>query len=104
MDESEKNGHGMSLRTARKRKRSVAIRYEEAAAITDHDSVYFARQDLQWQPSNWKKMLSNVEIMRSKRDAPVDGMGCEQCVDQDQPAQVRIRKKIENPRFFVAPL
>ncbi|XP_067672023.1 endonuclease III-like protein 1 [Haliotis asinina] len=30
-----------------------------------------------WEPPNWRNQLSNIYQMRSKRDAPVDTMGCD---------------------------
>ena len=30
-----------------------------------------------WEPYRWRAIFENIQLMRSKRDAPVDTMGCE---------------------------
>ncbi|XP_028616729.1 endonuclease III-like protein 1 isoform X3 [Grammomys surdaster] len=43
-----------------------------------------------WEPQNWQQQLANIRIMRSKKDAPVDQLGAEQCYDASAPPkQVR---------------
>ena len=32
-----------------------------------------------WEPDNWKTQFDNIRLMRAKKDAPVDTMGCERC-------------------------
>ncbi|XP_035721415.1 endonuclease III-like protein 1 [Vespa mandarinia] len=34
-----------------------------------------------WIPSNWKRMLENIQEMRKYKTAPVDEMGCHKCPD-----------------------
>lgn len=34
-------------------------------------------------PENWEAVLNNIQIMRAKKDAPVDQMGAEQCADSE---------------------
>lgn len=82
------NRNTMAKRTASKRKKPVAISYEEPVD-ENQDSVYFGHKDSKWEPVNWKEILKNIRTMRSGFDAPVDGMGCEQCVDKDEPPEVR---------------
>lgn len=77
----------MSKKTASKRKKPVAISYEEPVD-ENQDSVYFDNKNSKWEPSNWREILKNIKTMRSGFDAPVDGMGCEQCVDKDEPPEV----------------
>uniref|UniRef100_A0A1I8P1L5 Endonuclease III homolog n=1 Tax=Stomoxys calcitrans TaxID=35570 RepID=A0A1I8P1L5_STOCA len=36
-----------------------------------------------WEPQNWKHILDNIRIMRSKDNAPVDTMGCHKCADEN---------------------
>uniref|UniRef100_A0A1I8MF46 Endonuclease III homolog n=1 Tax=Musca domestica TaxID=7370 RepID=A0A1I8MF46_MUSDO len=36
-----------------------------------------------WEPENWKTILENIRIMRSKDKAPVDTMGCHKCADEN---------------------
>jgi len=38
----------------------------------------------------WRKHLSNIEIMRCERNAPVDFMGCEQICDKSAAPEVSI--------------
>lgn len=40
-------------------------------------------------PENWETVLKNIQIMRAKRDAPVDLMGAEQCADTESSLEVR---------------
>lgn len=42
-----------------------------------------------WEPQNWQQQLANIRIMRSKKDAPVDQLGAEQCYDITAPPKVR---------------
>lgn len=41
-----------------------------------------------WEPQNWQQQLANIRIMRSKKDAPVDQLGAEQCYDVSAPPKV----------------
>lgn len=41
-----------------------------------------------WEPQNWQQQLDNIRIMRSKKDAPVDQLGAEQCYDASAPPKV----------------
>lgn len=36
-----------------------------------------------WEPSNWKRILENIQEMRKHKTAPVDEMGCHKCADPD---------------------
>jgi endonuclease-3 len=40
-------------------------------------------------PAGWLEQLENIRSMRSKRDAPVDTMGCERVHDPNAPEPVR---------------
>lgn len=39
-------------------------------------------------PENWDTVLHNIQIMRAKKDAPVDQMGAEQCADSASSPEV----------------
>lgn len=41
-----------------------------------------------WEPENWKTILENIRIMRSKDKAPVDTMGCHKCADENADEKV----------------
>ncbi|KAJ1527470.1 hypothetical protein ONE63_007443 [Megalurothrips usitatus] len=41
-----------------------------------------------WEPENWIDTLHNIREMRKSRDAPVDTMGCDKCMDDDAEPQV----------------
>lgn len=41
-----------------------------------------------WEPQNWQQQLANIQIMRSKKDAPVDQLGAEHCYDTSAPPKV----------------
>lgn len=41
-----------------------------------------------WKPNNWHEVLNNIRQMRAARDAPVDNMGAEKCMDEDVPPEV----------------
>ncbi|XP_063082377.1 endonuclease III-like protein 1 isoform X3 [Cavia porcellus] len=38
-----------------------------------------------WEPQEWQQQLTNIRIMRSKKDAPVDHLGAEHCCDPSAP-------------------
>jgi len=40
------------------------------------------------EPALWRQQLQKIELMRSKRDAPVDTVGCEKICDQSVPPEV----------------
>lgn len=43
-----------------------------------------------WKPENWEKTLKNIKEMRKSRDAPVDKMGCDKCMDlSSKPETIR---------------
>ncbi|GAB1300674.1 Endonuclease III-like protein 1 [Apodemus speciosus] len=42
-----------------------------------------------WEPQNWQQQLANIRIMRSKKDAPVDQLGAEQCYDASAPPKTK---------------
>ncbi|KZS08087.1 Endonuclease III 1-like protein [Daphnia magna] len=39
-------------------------------------------------PENWETVLKNIQIMRAKKDAPVDLMGAEKCADAENSQEV----------------
>lgn len=41
-----------------------------------------------WRPANWETTLDKIREMRKNKDAPVDSMGCDKCVDQDSKPEV----------------
>jgi endonuclease III len=41
-----------------------------------------ASKKTKFSPKNWETVLANIREMRSKKDAPVDSMGCERIADQ----------------------
>ncbi|XP_045613663.2 uncharacterized protein [Procambarus clarkii] len=43
---------------------------------------------LGWEPSHWREVLENIHQMRATRDAPVDLMGAEKCMDRDSQPEV----------------
>ena len=45
---------------------------------------------LSWEPQNWRFLLNNIKLMRSKRDAVVDSQGCERTADLNEPDYVSI--------------
>ncbi|XP_059481417.1 endonuclease III-like protein 1 [Neocloeon triangulifer] len=40
-------------------------------------------------PKEWMKTLTNIREMRKLEVAPVDSMGCDQCQDEEQPAEIQ---------------
>ena len=44
-----------------------------------------------WEPPQWKQVLDNLQTMRAARDAPVDSMGADQCMDQGAEPKVTRR-------------
>lgn len=70
-------------RANRKRSKPTKISYEE----DEQTSQYFDKK-VNWQPENWEIILDNIRKMRSGCDAPVDKMGCERCVDENESPEV----------------
>lgn len=42
-----------------------------------------------WEPQNWAETLANIREMRKNGDAPVDSMGCDKCMDEVAPPEVK---------------
>ncbi|KAK8395273.1 hypothetical protein O3P69_006171 [Scylla paramamosain] len=65
---------------------SPASQEQEATAIAESNggsgSGGGGDGDSIWEPPLWKQVLENLQTMRAARDAPVDSMGAEQCMDQ----------------------
>lgn len=82
-------------RSTRKRNTPTKISYENEES---NSSPYFdgnsEPKSNHWQPENWKTILNNIRKMRSDEDAPVDHMGCEQCVDEKEPPEVSVPRKV----------
>lgn len=86
----------VTRKNIRKRK-SVEILYEDSRETHDNKSVYFKKEE-KWEPANWREMLNNIRMMRSSFDAPVDSMGCEKCVRENELPEVM---KFHDPLIFV---
>lgn len=71
----------------KKRKKNVKVSYDDDTA-EKVESEYFNNTTSQWTPENWEVMLDNIRKMRNDFDAPVDTMGCEQCVNQQDSSKV----------------
>ncbi|KAK6642825.1 Endonuclease III-like protein 1 [Polyplax serrata] len=56
--------------------------------IKDTDIEDLAQNDDIWRPVNWEKTLSNIKEMRETRNAPVDTMGCDKCVDYNTKPEI----------------
>lgn len=77
-----------------KRKKPVKILYEETLENASDKSIYFSNKNVKWQPENWELTLNNIQKMRSEFNAPVDGMGCEKCVDINESPKVELLYQI----------
>lgn len=76
-----------SERHPRRKTQKVHVAYEVANGEEGEDA-----QPLRvpvWEPQNWQQQLANIRIMRSKKDAPVDQLGAEQCYDASATPKVR---------------
>lgn len=67
------------------KKQKVHVAYEVANGGEDAEPLKVPV----WEPQNWQQQLANIRIMRSKKDAPVDQLGAEQCYDITAPPKVR---------------
>lgn len=86
----------VTKKSIRKRK-SLEISYEDSPETQDNKSVYFKKEQ-KWEPANWREKLNNIRKMRSSFDAPVDSMGCEKCVKENETPEVM---KFYAPEIFV---
>ncbi|XP_034362083.1 endonuclease III-like protein 1 [Arvicanthis niloticus] len=80
-----RKGH-RPVRHPRKTKK-VHVAYEVANSEEGEDAEPLKAPI--WEPQNWQQQLANIRIMRSKKDAPVDQLGAEQCYDASAPPKVR---------------
>lgn len=79
-----RKGH-RPVRHPRKTKK-VHVAYEVANSEEGEDAEPLKAPI--WEPQNWQQQLANIRIMRSKKDAPVDQLGAEQCYDASAPPKV----------------
>lgn len=70
-----------------RKKQKVHVAYEVANGEEGEDAEPLKVPV--WEPQNWQQQLANIRIMRSKKDAPVDQLGAEQCYDMTAPPKVR---------------
>nr|XP_050858482.1 endonuclease III-like protein 1 [Vespula vulgaris] len=87
-----------SKKVSKKRNVSLKIEYEELNKVEQkgesNKEVFMTRIDKEkdeklqeventsgWMPSNWKRILENIQEMRKYKTAPVDEMGCHKCPD-----------------------
>ncbi|XP_042882923.1 endonuclease III-like protein 1 [Penaeus japonicus] len=102
------NEEELSLSKKLSRKKHVSIKYEDQSTeelltslkkeedqsvpqeySLDTDSKSLKPGQPGWEPPNWKEVLENIRKMRSARDAPVDNMGAEKCMDEQAAPEVR---------------
>lgn len=77
------------VETTKKRRKNIKISYDDSTEDDPKvESEYFKSTLSQWFPSDWKLILNNIQKMRNKFDAPVDTMGCEQCVNREDTDKV----------------
>lgn len=69
-----------------RKKQKVHVAYEVANGEEGEDAEPLKVPV--WEPQNWQQQLANIRIMRSKKDAPVDQLGAEQCYDITAPPKV----------------
>ncbi|XP_049799165.1 endonuclease III-like protein 1 isoform X2 [Schistocerca nitens] len=55
--------------------------------VTDAHDADQAKKG-KWEPQNWQQILTNIREMRKNRDAPVDDMGCDKCMDEEADPEV----------------
>ncbi|XP_067005253.1 endonuclease III-like protein 1 [Anabrus simplex] len=74
---------------------------EEISSPEKSDEVtspYFKKTEnngVKWEPKDWEKVLDNIREMRKNKDAPVDGMGCDKCMDENaSPEDMRYQSLI----------
>ncbi|XP_063594640.1 endonuclease III-like protein 1 [Penaeus indicus] len=83
-------------------RRHISIQYEDQTRMVGQQKVedcLMASQEGSsdqykplppgWEPPDWREVLENIRVMRSARDAPVDHMGIQKCMDDDAPPEVR---------------
>lgn len=68
----------------RKKREHVAMEYEETPNDSNKNVSVTLDDDkrAKWEPNNWMKIVENIREMRKERDAPVDTMGCDMCMDE----------------------
>lgn len=82
-----------------KKRRHIKIRLEETCGSTSDltSSPYFPstedsvinEKEPKWEPPNWQQVLINIREMRKHKDAPVDDMGCDKCMEDNAAPEVK---------------
>lgn len=71
------------------KKSKIKIEFEnDADILTDEIKTEVLEKKLKLEPPSWSLILDNIREMRKGRDAPVDNMGCDKCMDESAPPQV----------------
>lgn len=90
---AENNGstQGTTLKKVRsKTKKQVKIEFENN--LNDFPCDNIKTEELEkknkLEPPSWSLVLDNIREMRKGREAPVDNMGCDKCMDESAPPQV----------------
>ncbi|XP_017786808.1 PREDICTED: endonuclease III-like protein 1 [Nicrophorus vespilloides] len=63
-----------------KESKVIKKEFDDVAVKTEVDGVYKNEENF---PKNWKIVLNNLREMRKDHNAPVDSMGCDQCMDEE---------------------
>lgn len=71
------------------KKPQIKIEFEnDAYILTGEIKTEVLEKKLKLEPPSWSLILDNIREMRKGRDAPVDNMGCDKCMDESAPPQV----------------
>lgn len=75
--------------SSKTKKAQIKIEFEnDSYILTDEIKTEVLEKKLKLEPPSWSLILDNIREMRKGRDAPVDNMGCDKCMDESAPTQV----------------
>ncbi|XP_046352813.2 endonuclease III-like protein 1 [Haliotis rufescens] len=68
--------------------KNSSVKQEAAKQKKKSDNIEVDVKREKWEPPNWRNQLKNIYQMRSRRDAPVDTMGCDVISDTQASPEV----------------
>lgn len=84
------------------KKPQIKIEFEnDAYILTDKIKTEIVEKKLKLEPPSWSLVLDNIREMRKGRDAPVDNMGCDKCMDESAPPQVFMAYATKNFMYII---
>ena len=90
--------HESPKKNKRNKRQHITVAFEKTeddvpkmkSNITEDKVAVEVDKKPKWEPKNWYEVVENIREMRKDRDAPVDTMGCDKCMDETASPEVII--------------